>query len=177
MKFSSLLVGLIFISLFFTFVPSMAKAQIFSGGCSYIGQCVNNKTCVSERGVVAPNGEACGAAMVGDISVPEGVRSYDWLTSRADGIGLVPFISRLLQFFTVIVGIFSMFNIISIGYTYISGMGDPQSHVNMRQKFQYTIIGLILIAAAYAIAGGLGLLFFGDAGYILFPRLVSFTDI
>lgn len=154
-----------------------AQAQNYGGGCSYEGQCVNRKTCTYVGGWIIPEGPECGSAMVGSIAVPEGVRDYDWDTSFADGIGLVPFISRLLQFFTVIVGIFSMFNIISIGYTYISGMGDPQSHVNMRQKFQYTVLGLVLIAAAYAIAGGVGLLFFGDAGYILFPRLVSFTDI
>lgn len=159
------------------FSPRPALAQLYTGGCTYIGQCINGKSCISERGAVAPNGPDCGAAMVGSVEVPSSIRLYDMNTGQANGIGLVMFISRLLQFFAVIVGIFSLFNIISIGYTYLSGMGDPAAHTNMREKLTYTVFGLILIASAYAIAGAIGLLFFGDAGYILFPRFVSFSDL
>ena len=159
------------------FSPQSAQAQLYTGGCTYIGQCINGKSCISERGAVAPNGPDCGAAMVGNVEVPSSIRLYNMNTGQANGIGLVMFISRLLQFFAVIVGIFSLFNIISIGYTYLSGMGDPAAHSNLKDKLTYTVLGLILIASAYAIAGAIGLLFFGDAGYILYPRFVSFSDL
>jgi len=106
----------------------------------------------------------------GKIAKPVGVGRFDAATG---GIGLLGFVSALIQLGTVVAGLWVMFNFIMAGYTYITSSGDSAAHGKVAQKITNSVAGLIIIVLAYAFAALIGLLFFGKADYILNPTLRS----
>jgi hypothetical protein len=114
----------------------------------------------------------------GNIAEPPGVRELNqqvWLAgggeNYAGSIGIFLFISRLLQLFTVVAGLILFFNFIISGYTYLTSEGSPKAHEQVRNRITYSVIGIILIVCAYTITALLSLIFFGDATFILNPKL------
>ncbi len=107
----------------------------------------------------------------GEVTKPDGVAAFDAAAGGGDSIGLLLFISNMIKLATVIAGIWVLFNLIVAGYEYITGAGDSGKHKKVRDYFTMSVIGLVIIASAYTIIALLGLLIFGDAGYILDPTL------
>lgn len=168
----------------FTFQqPSTTKA--FDGSkCTYIGQCVDNVKCYSpcgnSCGVWVPGG-ACGSAVIGGIQPPDGVLDYNQAAAIQGGggnaIGIFVFLSTALKLFTVVAGLFMFFNFFIAGYTLIAGAGNSQKYTDVRERLTFGIIGLVIIVAAYMIAAMIGLLFFGDATFILQPDISQYGAI
>lgn len=104
----------------------------------------------------------------GNIEAPAGVRKYD---AAAGGIGLLLFVSNLIQIATVVAGLWVMFNFITAGFTYVTSNGDSAAHGKIASKLTQSIIGLVIIVAAYGVTALAGLLFFGDAMYFLNPQI------
>lgn len=105
--------------------------------------------------------------------MPAGVYKYNVSQnggSNAD-IGIVNFASLLLRIFTIIAGMFFMFNLIWAGYLFLSAGSDAGQFNKFKEMLYYSLIGLIVIAAAYMVAGVAGLFLFGDAGFIIRPTL------
>lgn len=168
------------------FVPKQVSAQECPanyqcrGGCTAPGQCVGGYRCAAHRDGdvwdLAPSGTTCGggvgAAMLGGINRPAGVRSYG-ISETGDyaPIGIVNFISKLLQILTIICGVWFMINIIYAGVLFITSSGDAAVFGKFKDSLYYSIIGLVVLAAAYLIAGLIGTIFFGDAGFIIRPTL------
>ena len=146
------------------------------GGCSYQGQCApSNKICeVVAQGVIADIGGPCGSAIVGGITAPQGVGNYNCSTGLCTNIGIFSFISVALRLFTVICGLFMFFNFLWAGYALITKAGDTKAFTDVRERLQYAMIGLVIIVAAYMLAAIIGLVFFGNARFILKPDISQY---
>jgi hypothetical protein len=108
----------------------------------------------------------------GQVSPPPGVASFNEQVGDG-GIGIFIFIDNLVTIFTVVAGLWVMFNFLLAGFSYITGSGDSSSHQKVRDLITMSVIGLVIMVSAYTIIGILGLLFFGEAGYFLNPTITG----
>ena len=109
----------------------------------------------------------------GQVSAPPGVVGFNEQVGGDGGIGIFLFIDSLITIFTVVAGLWVMFNFLLAGFTYITGAGDSGSHQKVRDRITMSVIGLVLMVSAYTIIGILGLLFFGEASYFLNPIITG----
>lgn len=107
---------------------------------------------------------------IGEIDPPPGV---DVQNQRAGGneIGIVYFISSLIQIVTVVLGVWVVFNFIVAGYTLVGSGGDSGAFEKARENITQSVIGLILIVMAFTITGLISAIFFGDPTFLLSPRI------
>lgn len=106
-------------------------------------------------------------AIFGTIEAPAGVAEYN--DEAGNDIGVIIFASNILKASTVIAGIWVMINFIIAGWIYITSNGSADAHSKVSGLLTMSIIGLVLIVGSYTIAALIGLIIFGDAGYILNP--------
>lgn len=104
--------------------------------------------------------------LMGTVDVPPGVKEF-----AAGPAGLIVFISNMIKLISVIAGLFGLFNIISAGYTYLSSGGNAKATEGAMNQLTYSLIGLMIIVGAFTITALISLLLFGDATYILNPRI------
>jgi hypothetical protein len=105
----------------------------------------------------------------GTVSPPPGVQAYD---AKAGGeIGLIVFISSMLQLVTVIAGVWVLFQFFLAGFDYITANGNTAANTKVKDRLTFSIIGLVIIVGSYSIAALLGLILFGDATFIIQPKL------
>lgn len=90
---------------------------------------------------------------------------------EAEQSGLIVFISNILQLLAVAAGLFAFFNLIIAGFTYISAGSDSKKTSEAWSRIYMSLIGLLLIVGSYAIAAIIGVVFFGDPGFILNPKI------
>ncbi len=112
-------------------------------------------------------------SVFGSVEAPAGVALYD--SNSGGDIGLILFASNLIKIATIVAGIWVLLNFIMAGYTYITSNGDTGAHKKVLEQISMSVIGLVLIVAAYTIAAILGLLIFGRADYILNPQICGPT--
>jgi len=104
----------------------------------------------------------------GIIEAPEGVVKYANLDG---GIGLIGFISNLIKVGTLVAGLWVLYNFIKAGFILLKSGGDTSAYGKVSQELTMSVVGLVVIVAAYAITGVVSLIVFGDAGYILNPTI------
>lgn len=109
------------------------------------------------------------SAIFGRVQAPPGVASYN-MTAGGE-IGIVIFASRIIRLVTIGGGIFVLVNLLYAGWIYLSSMGNTDANVKAVNTVVFSVLGLAIIVASYAIAGLVGLIFFGDAAYILNPTI------
>ena len=102
----------------------------------------------------------------GKISPPQGT----FLDQSVASGGLISFFSNLLNLIITLAGIFALLNFIMAGYGYLTSNADPQKIANAGNKILQSIIGLIVIAASFIIAGLLGQIFFKDPTALIKPK-------
>lgn len=109
---------------------------------------------------------------IGTIDTPPGVDLYEQ-AAQAEGaeIGIIYFMSNMIKLFTVVAGIWVILNGILAGYYFVQSSGDASAVEKARNQITQSAIGLSMIVLAYTFTGLVGLLFFGDAGIFLNPRL------
>lgn len=111
-------------------------------------------------------------SIFGKISPPPGVADYDAQAAIAGvDIGLILFLSNLIRLITIVGGLFVMVNMIYAGWIYLSSSGDKGAHEKVVNTVTFSVIGLAIIVGSYAIAGVVGMIFFGDATFILSPKI------
>ncbi len=111
-------------------------------------------------------------SVFGEIEAPAGVAELNTQAGEAsNNIGLLIFVSNIIKVASIVAGIWVLFNFIFAGFTYISANGDSGAYSKIGEKLALSATGLLLIVAAYTIAGILGLLIFGDATYIINPKI------
>ncbi|MCL4360418.1 hypothetical protein M1555_04185 [Patescibacteria group bacterium] len=85
------------------------------------------------------------------------------------GIGL--FFSNVLRLLFVAAGILAFLNLIIAGYQYITAGGDAKALEKAWSRIWQSLVGLILIVGSFALAALFGYIIFGDAGFILNPKV------
>jgi len=60
--------------------------------------------------------------------------------------------------------------------TYLTSGGKADAHTKVRDRFTMSVMGLILMIAAFTVAAVIGQVFYGDAGYILNPTLTTIGE-
>ncbi len=106
--------------------------------------------------------------MIGEIEIPKGV---DLINTQAGGIGIILFVSKIIRFIIILGGIWTLINIIFAAFLYFNGGGKSDTHSKVSSKFTMSVIGLMLIIISYTAAALIGLLFYGDATFILTPKI------
>lgn len=115
---------------------------------------------------------AAASPVFGEVSPPPGVKDYDAAAKAAGGeIGLVLFLSNIIKAVAIVGGLFVMVNILYAGWIYISSSGDASAHEKVANTVTYSVIGLAIIVSSYAAAMLAGVIFFGDAGFIISPNI------
>lgn len=169
MFFLTIFLNLIAVSSMF-FQPHL----VFAGGPCSKGGCYNNLKCVwtpnpslPADGYYVVSDEPCGSAVIGGVAAPTAIAKFD-LSST---IGILSLVSRILNFGAIIGGIIVVGNFVSAGLMYLSGTESADTHIKVRDKITYSIVGIVIIVSAYTIVGLMGLIFFKDATFLLNPRL------
>lgn len=184
---SARLVVLLLATIFFLYANTVVFAQecpansVCIGGCRSADQCVDGVRCeqyrAGETWYLAPGRRPCGGgvgeAILGGIDRPSGLKSYSFASGSFAKIGIINFLSLLLRIFTIICGLWFMFNVIFAGILFISSSTDTATFGKVRESLLYSLIGLFVLAIAYMVAGLIGTIFFGDAGFILNPTLIQ----
>ncbi len=109
---------------------------------------------------------------IGKIALPQGVDKYQTAAAESGAsIGIMLFISMLVKFALIVAGIWAMLNIFLAAYQFFNNKGDAGQYQKVSQQITNTVMGLVLLMSLYTIVAVIGLIFFGDAGYILNPTL------
>jgi len=106
------------------------------------------------------------ADLIGKVTPPAAIGKYS-----PGPEGLFSFINNILKLLIYGAGLFALFNFIFAGYGFITAGGDAEKMNIAWSKIWQSILGLLVAAGAFVIAGVIGLIIFGDAGAILQPKL------
>jgi len=101
--------------------------------------------------------------VVGNILAPSGVPQQPAQTG--------PFISGLVRLMLVIAGLFTFWQFLSGGLSYITSNGDKNKIAEAQNKIQMAIVGLIIMAASFVIIGIISMILFGKFDAVLSPKL------
>lgn len=107
--------------------------------------------------------------VVGTITVPSGIPSEIGKTGD--------FITAIIRFFLIIGGLFTLWQFLSGGLTYITSGGDKTKVQAAGQKITTAITGLIIMAASFVIIAIISQLLFGSFTAILIPKFITIQQI
>lgn len=85
------------------------------------------------------------------------------------GGGLIVLLNNILKTATVVGGIYAFINIILAGYEFMSASGNSEKITAATAKIWQSLIGLLVIAGSYILAGIVGWLIFGNFTAITNP--------
>lgn len=85
--------------------------------------------------------------------------------------GLILLLTNVLRLVFVAAGVFAFFNIIVAGFDFMNAGGDSKKIGEAWDKIWKSLVGLVLIVGSFALAALFGYLIFGDAGFILNPKI------
>ena len=110
------------------------------------------------------------AGIFGDINPPAQLETgYGDLTGA--GGGLVGFLNNFLKLIVLVAGLYALINFILAGYGIISAGGEPDKLSKAQSKIWYAMLGLVVIAASFALIGLIGWVVFHDTWIILHPKI------
>lgn len=153
-----------------------------AGQCT-AGECVNGYTCscgnfggqvICFADSSKPCGAQVGSEVIGAVTPPAAIREWRF-TNGFSEIGLINFLSVAVRLATIIGGILTMINFVWAGFLYVTMAGNTSANEQVKDRLTYSAIGLVIIVSAYTVAGIIGLIFFGDASFILSPELQGAT--
>lgn len=107
--------------------------------------------------------------IIGTITNPL-PRAYQGVTA-AQGGGLILFLTNILRVAFIVAGMYAFINLILAGYQYMSAGGDAKKIEAAWGRIWQSLMGLILVVGSFALAALFGYLLFGDAGFILNPKI------
>ncbi|MBI3954715.1 hypothetical protein HY333_01590 [Candidatus Collierbacteria bacterium] len=108
------------------------------------------------------------AQVVGNIPAPANI------PDRLSATG--SFLSVIIKFFVVIAGLFSFWQFLTGGFTYITSAGDKAKVQEATAKINMALLGLVVITASFILTAIISKLLFGDFGAILNPTLETISD-
>ena len=105
----------------------------------------------------------------GQINLGPEFKPYGDLTTS--GGGILALVTNVIRLMFVMGGVWALFNIIIAGYMYMNAGGDTKALNAAWAKIWQSLLGLVLLTSSFAIAGLFGYIIFGDAGFILNPKI------
>jgi hypothetical protein len=105
--------------------------------------------------------------IIGTITTPPQLRA----TSITDTGDLISIIIKLL---VIIAGLFSLWQFLTAGLTFISSNGDKNKIAQSTNKLNMAIIGLVVIGASFLITAILSWVIYGKVDIFLNPELQTF---
>lgn len=109
------------------------------------------------------------ANIIGTIDNPTTFSGYNTLEKG----GFSGFMSAVLYLLMLVSGLFALVNFIIAAYLYLGSNGNPQQITAAGNKILQSLIGLIIVAAAFVIAGLLGWFLFQDSLFLFKPRFIK----
>ncbi len=91
--------------------------------------------------------------------------------SGDEGQGLYQILQNLLLFVIVIAGLFMFWNIIQAGFMFLSAGSESKNITKAWDKIWQSLVGLLIVAASFILAGIFGYLIFGDVTALLQFRI------
>lgn len=85
--------------------------------------------------------------------------------------GLILFLTNVLQLIFVVGGLLAFFNLIVAGFQYMMAGGDSKALTAAWSRIWQSLLGLIIIVGSFTIITLASYIFFGDAQFILKPKL------
>ncbi|MBP7774944.1 hypothetical protein KA078_04090 [Candidatus Woesebacteria bacterium] len=108
-------------------------------------------------------------SITGQLIAPPGVEQY--IQKSSDDIALIFFLSNMIRVFTIVAGLYVVFNVILAAFFFLNSSGDASAYEKARIQITQSIIGLLIIVMSYTLTGIVGLIFFGDASIFLDPKI------
>lgn len=109
---------------------------------------------------------------IGKIGTPPGVAEQIAKSGvEPNEVAILFFLSSLIKFANVIAGIWVAFNVVFAAFDYLGGQGSADAHKKVRERITMSVLGLLLLVVAYVATAMISLLLFGDASYVLQPKL------
>lgn len=115
--------------------------------------------------------QAPAPGIFGNIAPPPGVANFN--AQASSGIGIIIFASNIVKLIALGGGLFGFFNIISAGFTYLGSNGNPKATEEAGNKLFMSLIGLLVIVGSFTITAIISFILFGDASYILNPKITQ----
>jgi len=115
-------------------------------------------------------------SVIGEIKTPTGV---DLIQNKVGegNIGILFFISKMLKVIALVGGVWVAINLVVAAYIYLTEGGKAEAHAKVGNIITMSVIGLIIIIVSYTFAGLIGLIFFGDASYIINPVITTVGEV
>jgi hypothetical protein len=107
------------------------------------------------------------AQIFGQIQAPAPLQPYN----SVGGSGLFVFLNILIKLLMVLAGIFSVFQFLAAGYGFIAAGGDAQKMATAWAKIWQSLLGLVVVASAFVLAGVAGMVIFGSWNALLSPTI------
>ncbi len=85
--------------------------------------------------------------------------------------GIVPLLTNILRLAFAAAGVFALVNFIIAGYQYMNAGGDAKALSAAWNRIWHTLLGLVVLVLSFAFASLVGYVMFGDAGFILNPKV------
>lgn len=104
----------------------------------------------------------------GEVAPPPGVAEYN---AAGNEFGLILFVSNIIRLIVIIAGVFSLFNLIFAGFTYITAANNVKAVETAWQSILMSLLGLAIIVGSFVVTAIFSYLLFGDATFILRPTI------
>ncbi len=105
-------------------------------------------------------------SQIGPIPRPDVLDAYP-----GDGTGMFIILNNIMKFLIAGAGVFALLNFIIAGYQFISANNDPQKINNAWSKIWQSMLGVLIAAGSFTIAGVAGKLIFGEWTAIINPTI------
>lgn len=103
----------------------------------------------------------------GKIPIPAPLSRFGGVESGAVGL----FLNLIFRTLVVGAAVWALLNLIFAGYAFMSAGDDPKKIEGAWAKIWQTLLGLAVAAGAFVLAAIFGQLLFGNAGFILNPKI------
>jgi len=85
--------------------------------------------------------------------------------------GIVLLLTNVLRLVFAAAGIFAFINFIIAGFQYMTAGGDSKAMASAWSRIWQSLLGLVIIVMSFALASLISYLMFGDATFILNPKV------
>lgn len=107
---------------------------------------------------------------VGTITLPSELKIPSDIAKTGD------FVSAIIRFFIIVAGLFTLWQFLSGGLTYITSNGDKAKVSEASNKITMSLVGLVIIAVSFIIIAIVSQLLFGSFTAILIPKFIPVTQ-